>query len=328
MHPDHPVSDRREFLRTALTCAAPLVVPGLAAARSGADSKPAGLPIVDPHQHLWDLEKFRLPWITKGSPLNRSYLLKDYAEATKGLNVVQTVYMEVDVDPKQQLAEAEYVTELSRKPGSKLAGAVISGRPGSKGFREYVERFKGSPFIKGLRQVLHGESTTAGYCLDKAFIKGIQLLGELGLGFDLCMRAAELPDAARLVDACPGTRFILDHCGNPVWETKDLTAWKKDLADLARRKNVVCKVSGIVARAKPGRWTADDLAPVVNHTLDTFGPDRVMFAGDWPVCTLGGTFRQWVEALQLIVKGRSETEQRKLFHDNAVGFYGLKVKGA
>src|SRR5204862_6564644 len=106
-------------------------------------------------------------------------------------------------------------------------------------------------------------------------------------------------------------------------QAKDRTQWQKDIGEVAKRKNVVGKVSGIVASAAPGKWTADDLAPIVNHTLEVFGPDRVMFGGDWPVCTLAASYRQWVEALKAIVKERKEEEQRKLFHDNAVKFYGL-----
>src|SRR5262249_19533989 len=102
--------------------------------------------------------------------------------------------------------------------------------------------------------------------------------------------------------------------------------WKKDLVGLAKRKNVVAKVSGIVASAAPGKWKADDLAPVVNHTLDTFGPDRVMFGGDWPVCLRAAALAQWVNALKQIVASRKAEEQQKLFHDNAVRFYGLKSK--
>ena len=110
--------------------------------------------------------------------------------------------------------------------------------------------------------------------------------------------------------------------GNGPVQAKDRTQWQRDMAEMAKRKNVVCKVSGIVAGAAE-KWTPDDLAPVINHTLDVFGPDRVMFAGDWPVCTLRATFKQWVEALQTIVKERKTEEQRKLFHDNALRVYRL-----
>ncbi len=308
--------DRRQFLAAGLAFAG--------GAALAADPKKLTPPIVDTHQHLWDLKQFKLPWIKADSPLAKNFVLDDYRKATDGLNVVKTVYMEVDVDPSQQDAEADFVIGLCKDfEKTRMAGAVISGRPASDGFKKYVGRFKGSKHVKGLRQVLHGDGTKAGYCLEPAFVKGIQLLGDLGLSFDLCMRPGELSDGAKLIDECPGTRFILDHCGNGNVQAKDRTEWKKGLEAVAKHMNVVCKVSGIVASAKPGAWTADDLAPVVNQTLDTFGPDRVMFGGDWPVCTLAATYRQWVEALKVIVKERKEEEQRKLFHDNAVKFYGL-----
>src|SRR5262249_61291851 len=128
-------------------------------------------------------------------------------------------------------------------------------------------------------------------------------------------------------DQCPNTRFILDHCGNANLKhtAAEREQWKKDMAEIARRKNLVGKVSGFIASAPVrGKWKLDELAPVVNHTLEVFGPDRVMFGGDWPVCTMTSTYRQWVEALKQIVKDRKDEEQKKLFHDNAVKFYGLK----
>jgi predicted TIM-barrel fold metal-dependent hydrolase len=171
--------------------------------------------------------------------------------------------------------------------------------------------------------VLHAESTPPGYCLSPEFIRGIRLLGELGMRFDICVRPAEIPDAVKLVDACPETRFILDHCGNADPQATDRSQWEKDIAALAQRKNCVCKVSGIIARAKSDRPKAEQLAPIVKHVIASFGPDRVMFGGDWPVCLLGATYREWVEALREIVREHPIEEQRKLFYDNAVRFYGL-----
>jgi predicted TIM-barrel fold metal-dependent hydrolase len=289
-----------------------------------AADQPDHIPIVDTHQHLWDLKQFKLPWVKKDTPLARSYRMKDYLAATAGLNVIKAVYMEVDVEPSQQFAEAEFVIDLCKSKKTPTVAGVVSGRPASAGFKQYVSRFKGSLYIKGLRQVLHNEGTPAGYCLDKDFVKGIRLLGDLGLSFDLCMRPAELVDARKLVRMCPDTRFILDHCGNANVQARDHTQWKKDMAAIARCPNLVGKVSGIVASARKGKWTADDLAPIVNHTLEVFGPDRVMFGGDWPVCTLAATYKQWVAALKSIVRDRKASEQKKLFHDNAVKFYGLK----
>jgi predicted TIM-barrel fold metal-dependent hydrolase len=125
------------------------------------------------------------------------------------------------------------------------------------------------------------------------------------------------------VDACPQTRFILDHCGNAAVTDPDREPWRRAIGEIARRERVVCKISGIVANAAHGSWRPADLAPFVNHCLAEFGPDRVMFGGDWPVCTLNASYRQWVEALREIVTGRPLADRRKLWHDNAVRFYGL-----
>jgi predicted TIM-barrel fold metal-dependent hydrolase len=176
-----------------------------------------------------------------------------------------------------------------------------------------------------------------GLCLTEAFMRGVRLLGEYAMSFDLCIPAGQLADGAKLVESCPGTRFIVDHCGNADPKafrpatggqkkgrpSHDPDQWRRDMARLARAKNTVCKISGIVARAPKGTWRAEDLAPVINHCLDSFGPDRVMFGSDWPVCTRVASYRQWVTALKDVVRGRSHEQQRKLFHDNAVRFYGL-----
>ena len=262
------------------------------------------IPIVDTHQHLWDLTKLRLPWLKGDNPINRSFVMKDYLEAAEGLGVVKAVYMEVDVDPADQSAEAQYVLDLCRQGKWPTRAAVLGGRPGADGFRQYITRFKGSPYVKGVRQILPDPGSKRAFFLEKPFLEGIRLLGELGMSFDLCLPAAGLAEAAKLVGLCPDTRFILDHCGNA--DVKMFVAaqrqgsseqaqagrrfvdqWRRGIEQLARHKNLVCKISGIIASVHKGNWGPEDLAPIINHCLDSFGPDRVMFASDWPVCTLG-----------------------------------------
>ena len=182
--------------------------------------------------------------------------------------------------------------------------------------------------------MLQVNSTPAGFCLRPQFVKSVQLLGDFGLSFDLCMRPMELSDGAKLARLCPGTRFIVDHCGNadpnaflPNSQRREepwheVESWRNDMATLAGCDNVVCKISGIVARA-PRDWEPDQLAPIINYCLDRFGPNRVMFGGDWPVCKLGASYRDWVLGLKEVIRNRPEEEQRKLLHDNAVGFYNL-----
>lgn len=335
-------SNRRDFLRMTAAGAAAAAFsarptsPVIAAQNQDQKKKDqsvdaqAALPIVDTHEHLWDLTKFTLPW-AKGHPkLGRSFVTKDYLEATAGLNVVKSVYMEVDVDPTQQVQEAEYVIDLCQRNDNPMVGAVISGRPATPEFAAYITKYKGSPWIKGVRQVLHGNSDPKGFCLDPQFVKSVQLLGELGMSFDLCMRSGELLDGEKLVAQCPRTRFVVDHCGNgDVQETdaKKRQLWMDGMKALAQHDNVVCKISGIVVTAKED-WKATDLEPNMRFSMETFGPDRRMFAGDWPVCTLRASFRQWVTALKEIVRnmGMSLADQKKLFHDNAVKFHSLKDK--
>lgn len=311
---------RREFLgNLAAATAAGCMGNRLAAA------EPA-FPIVDTHQHLWDPAVLAPQWLKPGNPLHKRFSSQEYREATAGLGITRAVYMEVDMAPENQLAEADSVLEVCRRGDAPTCAAVLGGRPGSKGFRDYITRFKGNRYVKGVREIFRETAASA------EFLAGLRLLGELGMCFDLCFPPNLLPEAAKVVDACPDTRFVLDHCGNadPRAFSKsterpshDPDKWRADIAAIAKRKNVVCKISGIIARVEPNRWTPDDLAPIVNHCLDSFGPDRVMFAGDWPVCTKGAPLREWVLALQAIVAGRPEAERRKLFHDNAIRFYGL-----
>ena len=319
--------NRRVFLQSAAA---------LGASALAADAQPpapTAHPIVDVHQHLWDRARFTLPWL-EGAPetLRRSYLPADYREATRGLDVQQSVYMEVDVAANQKMAEVEYIVGVGREANSPTRGAVVGGIIAADGFADYVRRIAAhKPFVKGVRQVLHVEATPAGFCLGAAFVRGVRLLGENGLSFDLCMRPADLGDAIRLTEEAPDTRFILDHCGNADPRAfrrgaenpaHDPAAWRRSIDGLARRTNVVCKISGLINRFSSG-FTADDLAPVVDHCLDAFGPDRVVFGGDWPVCLTGGSYRQWVEALRQIVARRPAADQRKLWAQNARRLYRL-----
>jgi L-fuconolactonase len=307
--------NRRTFLQTSTA---------LALTGSVSAEGPAAPPrIVDTHQHLWDRGQLRLPWIEKGSKLDHDFVSEDYARATAGLPIVKAIYMEVDVVPEQHLAEVEYVTRVCRRPDTPTVAAVVGGRPASAGFPNYLDHLRDNVYVKGVRQVLHNPDSPPGTCLKEEFVRGVRLLGERGLSFDLCMRPTELVDARKLIERCPDTRFILDHCGNANVQARDLSQWKKDIADVAKLKNVVGKISGIVAGVRADTWTAEDLRPAIEHTLGVFGPDRVMFGGDWPVCTLTATYKQWVEALVFLVADRPEADRTRLFHDNAMRFYGL-----
>jgi L-fuconolactonase len=280
--------------------------------------------IIDTHQHLWDRARFDLPWLeTAVEPLSKSHTPEDYARVTAGLGIAATIYMEVDVRPDQREAEAHYVLGLCDDPQNPMAGAVVGGDPATSDFHGYLDKIA-HPHLKGVRQVLHG-GLPQGYCLQPAFVAGVQELGERGLCFDLCLRSDELSDGAALARSCPETRFVLDHCGNaPVTGTPaQLEAWKQGLEQVAACPNTIVKISGIIAGTQPGVDFVEQLAPCIHHTLATFGPERVIFASDWPVCTLRASLADWIATLKSIVASRPDTEQQKLFWENATRFYGL-----
>ncbi len=331
-------TSRRDFLKQASVTTLLTAVATDSDCRSHvAAAEPAAggaLPIIDTHQHLWDLSRFQPPWLQGAPPiLSRSYVTQDYLEATAGLNVVKAVYMEVDVAPEQQRAEAEHVIGLSQSAEHPTVGAVISGRPNLTTFAAYIKGFEGNRYIKGVRQVLHVPSAPRGLCLEKRFVASMRLLGELGMSYDLCMRPSELIDGAELAKLCPDTRFVVDHCGNAdplafqaapsAKPAHNVEQWRSEIGRLAACPNVICKISGIVARAPQGDWDASLLAPIINFCLDEFGPDRVVFGGDWPVCLLGASYHRWVETLREVISSRSTVDQRKLLHDNAEQFYRL-----
>lgn len=316
--------DRRGFLGAVVGA----VGLGVYNTSSGVFAAEAGAgPIIDTHQHVWNLKRFRLPWLDRaGERLNRSYGVADYAKAVEGLDVTKAVYVEVAVTPEQREAEADYVVDLCRSKAGPTAIGVIGGDPGAAGFRAYIGRFKGSPYVKGVRA-----GFPRGGVEDRAFVEGVRLLGELGMSFDLLVGNDRVGEGAKLVEACPGTRFVLDHCGNPdvKWYSKGKVTmearrrWEEGVARLAERANVVCKISGVAESGEDGRVTAEVVAPVVNYCLDRFGEERVMFASNWPVCLKTISLAGWVGVLREAVRGRGAAFGRRLFYQNAARFFGL-----
>jgi predicted TIM-barrel fold metal-dependent hydrolase len=277
--------------------------------------------IVDTHQHLWDLDLFRYSWLNSLPALDRSFRMSDYLTAAQGLSVVKSVHVEADVDELYMLRETQHLLALADQPDNPLEGIVACGRPEREDFKSYLDQIAGHPKLKGIRRVLHTQPDDVGQGV--RFIKHVATLASYGLSFDICVLARQIPIAIKLISKCPDVAFILDHCGVPQVKENNLDPWRGHIAEVAKFPNVSCKISGLVAYADPQRWTTEDLRPFVDHVIASFGWDRVLFGSDWPVCTLSASFRQWVEALQKITKGAGETNQKKLFSENAVRVYRL-----
>jgi predicted TIM-barrel fold metal-dependent hydrolase len=277
--------------------------------------------IVDAHQHLWDLDLFHYAWLKDLPVLNRSFRMNDYCDATTGLGIEKSVHLEADVDEPFIVEETRHVLQLADRSDNPLQGVVACGRPESKEFKTYLERILGHAKLKGIRRILHTQPDDLGQ--SETFIENVNSLAGYGLSFDLCVLARQLPLAIRLVSRCPEVTFILDHCGVPQVKEKILDPWRAHIHAIAKFPNIFCKISGLVAYADPHHWTAEDLRPYVDHAIECFGWDRVMFGSDWPVCTLSASYRQWVDALVSLTRGAGEVNQKKLFQENAIRTYRL-----
>ena len=272
-------------------------------------------PIVDTHCHLVYLDRLRYPWLDDVPALNHDFPLDRYlAEATPA-GIATVLHMEVDV------AEADIAAETELVGGLGLAGLVAACRPEFDGIR-------GLPRL-GRRQSPHqGLPPHSPHparrswpqpdipCESQTYRRG-------GRPFDLCLLARQLPIGLRIAKGCPDLQFVLDHCGNPDVGTGTLGPWRDDVAALARLPNVACKVSGIIANAGSSAWTVEDLRPYVEHIIDVFGWDRVVWGSDWPVCTLTGDLTRWVAATRALVATASQDEQDRLLSRNAKRIYGL-----
>ena len=287
------------------------------------------IPLVDTHQHLADLLRFGKDWTS--TPVPGNYDLKAYLEATRNVNMVKSIYMEVGVPAARRHEEALYAIEICKDTKNPTRGAVISGDLKSPEFETYISQFKDSPYIKGVRC---GFSSIADM-KNPQIIKNIKLLGKLNMSLDFEISPAWLPSMAKLIKTCPGTKFLVNHCGNADPRAffdpssisgkpnHDANEWIAAMKTVAENENVVCKISGIISTSSGYPKTAKTLAPGINHCLDIFGPDRVMFASDWPWCLKSNKLEEWVNILKEIVKNRPYIEQKKMFHDNAIKFYSI-----
>jgi L-fuconolactonase len=283
------------------------------------------IPIVDAHVHLWEHERFRMSWTDNDSLLSQGCPLEKYHEQTRDLPIEAMVFMECGVEPQYAFLEAQWAVGCTQRD-ARLQG-VVAAAPVEFGTRTraYLDALTAlGPRVKGIRRNVQGEQDNT-FCLQPDFVRGVQLLAEYHLSFDICIRHWQLPAVIELVRRCPDTAFILDHLGKPAIKEHILDPWCQQIRELAALPNAYCKVSGMVTEADSLHWTAADLSPYLTHVLECFGEDRVVFAGDWPVVLSASSYKRWVETLQTLCASLSPAAQHKLWHENARRFYRLAV---
>lgn len=271
--------------------------------------------IIDTHLHVIDQSVLRYPWLSQVAALNRDFSYRDYEREARRVGIGMALHMEVDVDPAQIEQETEQVGMLAAQPDSLIVGAIASCRPEEPDFAAYLERQRQNPLVKGFRRVLHvvPDEVSEG----TLFRENLKRLSGTGLTFDLVVQPHQIPKAIALADLAPDVQFILDHCGVPDIKGGSEHPWREHVAEIARRPNVTAKISGVVAYADAENWTVEALRPYVEHVMEAFGWDRLVWGSDWPVCTLGGSLSTWVAATHALLEGASVEERTKLLSGNA-----------
>lgn len=273
--------------------------------------------IIDTHLHLIYPDRLSYPWLANAPDINKPWSVEAYWAEARPLGIETALHMEVDVAPADIVPETEFVLTLAG-----IAGAIAACRPEDRDFPAQLDQLLalGKGRIKGLRRILHEVPDTVSQ--PALFAENLRLLARHGLTFDLCLRADQLHLGVALAQKVPEVTFVLDHCGNPDINGIGLDPWRQSLGEIAALPNVMGKVSGIVNHCDPD-WTHETLRPYVEHVIESFGWDRVVWGSDHPVVTKTGSLTRWVEAAREIVAGETMANQEKLFFRNAERIYRL-----
>jgi len=285
-------------------------------------------PIIDTHLHIWDPAQLRYGWI-KGNPLfDRPYHIEDYARDLGDVQVEAMVFLEcyADFTPEcgQYLEEVRFV-EAEAKRDPRLM-AIVPMAPLEKGrgceaiLAEMAEKH---PMIRGIRRIMEFDADPRGLTLSEDFIAGVNLLHKYGMHFEINVNHTQMDIIREFVRHIPDVPMILDHCGKPGIAEGALDQYRADIRELARHPNLWIKLSDLPVEADHARWSAADLRPYIDATFETFGFDRTIYAGDYPVCLQATTLPRWVEVLDGALQNVSSADQRKFYRDNANAFYRL-----
>jgi L-fuconolactonase len=273
---------------------------------------------IDAHQHFWNYSAAEYPWIGAGMDrLARDYRPADLAAVAAGQGVAGSVA----VQARQSLEETRWLLGLADE--SHLIKGVVgwvdlrSGR-----VAEEIAPFAEHPKFIGVRHVVQDEPDPR-FLLGDAFVRGLRQLHAFGLVYDLLLYPPQLPAAVELAGLLPEQPFVLDHLAKPRIKTGGIAEWRHDIEALAAHDNVACKLSGLVTEAAWRQWKQDDFTPYLDVALAVFGPERLMFGSDWPVCLLSGEYAEVVGIIDDFISRLTPAEQSLIWGDTACRVYGL-----
>ncbi|MDG0813317.1 amidohydrolase family protein [Cohnella rhizosphaerae] len=274
---------------------------------------------IDAHQHYWKIDRGDYGWLTPDIPvLHKDFLPDDLKPRLDAHRLDGSVVVQAAPTPE----ETDYLLALAARDES-IKGVVGYLDLADDRHAEHYERFVRHPKFVGFRLMIQ-DMPDAGVILAPSYIEALRSYAQRGAAVDLLVKSDQLEPLIELVEQVPGLRGVIDHIAKPRIAEGLMTPWDRQIAQLASHPNLYCKLSGMVTEADHADWKAEQFIPYVRHALDCFGPDRVMFGSDWPVCLLAAGYDEVVDVLERALPDTWGTAEReKLYGRNAQAFYRL-----
>jgi len=278
---------------------------------------------IDGHQHFWRVQRGDYHWMDASVPvLCRDYLPDDLRPLLAKHAIDRTIL----VQAAQTVAETDFLLELAAE-NDFIAGVVGWLDMDNESFPSEFARYRKNPKFIGLRPMLQ-DLEDDGWILRPKVLESLRLVVEADFPFDFLTHTRHLPYVRKVLEQVGPIRAVIDHISKPEIHSQKLEPWKTYIAQLAQYPNLHCKLSGMITEADHQNWSTEMLRPYIDHVIDCFGWDRVIFGSDWPVCLLAGSYDQVVQVLtDALGSSMGETEERKFFGENAARFYKLNSGG-
>lgn len=273
---------------------------------------------LDSHHHFWEYDPVEYGWIGD----DKAAIRRDFGPADlKREMAAAGVSGAISVQARQSLDETR--TLLRAAEENDFIRGIVGWAPFiDPGVSDIIENLALNRKLRGLRHVLQDEPDPD-YMLRDDFSRGIATLRQFGLTYDILIFERHLPQTIQFVDRHPDQVFVVDHLAKPRVKASELSPWAERINELAKRSNVYCKISGLATEADYHNWTEEQLTPYMDVVLETFGPQRLMFGSDWPVCLLAVPYQGWVEIVDRFCSKLSKSEQERIWSGTAVEAYGL-----
>jgi len=285
-------------------------------------------PIIDTHLHIWDFNQLNYSAF-KGHPLfGRSYQIEDYQRDCGELDIEAMVFLECYADfsstDGQYIEEIKFVEESSKRD-PRIRGIVpMAPVEWGASVETILEEMRDNhPAVKGIRRIIEFDKDPRALALSGNFIEGVNRLAKFGYHFEINVNHTQMDIVKDFVKMAPDVRMILDHCGKPGIVEGAIEQYQNDVAELSKHPNLWIKLSDLPVEADHNNWTEDDLKPYIDATIESFGFDRTIYAGDYPICLQATTLSRWVEVLDEALSGCSHEELWNFYRENANKFYNL-----